>query len=168
MMLHEILQARPWLRARFLAKVDQSGECHTWTAALRGAGYGVFSLGGPDELEYAHRVAWALAHGRIPDGVCVCHACDNPACVRVSHLWLGTQGANMADKATKRRGRKPAPSPERLYLGVFQHNHVYHAQIIVDGQRRPLGRFKSAVAAARAYDAAARYIEGDSAVLNGV
>lgn len=76
--------------------------CWEWIGADDGHGYGVFRFGG--RATKAYRVAWELAHGReIPKGMVVCHACDNPGCVRPDHLFLGTHGDNVRDMAAKDR-----------------------------------------------------------------
>lgn len=90
---------------RFWEKVDPSGDCWVWTGRARNRGYGVVSVDGRGRL--AHRVAWELERGPIPEGLNVLHRCDNPPCVRPDHLFLGTQADNMADMTEKKRRRCP-------------------------------------------------------------
>lgn len=93
--------------ARFWAKVIKSDSgCWEWTGTRNENGYGLggmkFSGGGREAL--AHRTAWTLVHGPIPENSCVLHACDNPLCVNPSHLSLGSQRDNMLDMRAKGRG----------------------------------------------------------------
>lgn len=62
---------------------------------------------------YAHRYAWTLSNGPIPPKIEVCHHCDNPPCVKVSHLFLGTQRDNLRDMTQKGRGEVPDLKRER-------------------------------------------------------
>jgi len=117
--------ARPKLTTeeRFWSKVDRSAgpdACWPWTAFTYG-GYGRFDWG------TAHRAAWKLTVGPIPHGMCVCHHCDNPPCVNPSHLFLGTNRDNIADRDAKGRQAKGVRNgghlyPERLRRGETCYN----------------------------------------------
>lgn len=86
---------------RFWSYVEKSGECWTWTG-FRDRGYGFFHRKGIG-TRGAHRFAWIIANGEIPSGLCVMHKCDNPPCVRIDHLMLGTIQDNRRDCVEKRR-----------------------------------------------------------------
>ena len=109
---------------RFWSKVDRTGECWLWLAARGRTGYGRFRQ--PKGHEYAHRVAYRLTFGPIPEGMVVRHICDNPPCCNPEHLLLGTQSDNNKDSVARGRwgdrsipgnqhARKKEGEPKRPY-----------------------------------------------------
>lgn len=104
--------------ARFWPNVDKSGDCWLWTASVNLGGYGLFWNG--ERTVSAHRFAYELEHGPIPEGLDLLHTtCDNTRCVRASHMELGTQADNAADMVRKHRQgkyprRKLTPDDVRL------------------------------------------------------
>jgi hypothetical protein len=79
--------------ARFWSKVDRTGDCWKWTAGLTGSGYGRFRWDGGEVA--AHRFAYELLVGAIPDGLQIDHLCRNRACVNPAHMEPITQRENI-------------------------------------------------------------------------
>lgn len=93
---------RPTLAERFWAKVRRGHGCWLWQGScFEPSGYG--NLSHENRTLLAHRVAWVIENGPIPEGLWILHRCDNPPCVRPSHLYAGTPKDNAQDKV--RRGR---------------------------------------------------------------
>lgn len=88
---------------KFWAKTHQEPNgCWTWTGTRSPDGYGL--VRGPKRTQIrAHRFAYELTLGPIPDGLFVCHKCDNPPCCNPAHFFLGTHQENQADRIAKGR-----------------------------------------------------------------
>lgn len=109
---------------RFWAKVRrvEGDGCWLWTARLDQDGYGLWQPSQGRPAMRAHRVSFSLTFGDLPDGVLVCHDCDNPPCVRPGHLFPGTNVENVADRVAKGRSARGHRSgrytrPERTARG---------------------------------------------------
>ncbi len=88
----------------FWSKVDitdDHNDCWEWMGATNSHGYGNVRLN--KVYESAHRIAYQAAHGTIPDGMQVCHVCDNPPCCNPRHLMLGNAASNFCDMLIKGR-----------------------------------------------------------------
>lgn len=82
-------------------------ECiEWWGGKANSGGYGFLRVSG--QPRQAHRHVWEECFGPIPEGMYVCHHCDNPPCVNPEHLFLGTQSDNMRDREAKGRANRAA------------------------------------------------------------
>lgn len=94
----------PSFPQRFWAKINKTESCWLWTAGKASMRYGNIGARGHTMIR-AHIASWILHVGPVPEGMEVCHSCDNPLCVRPDHLWIGTHAQNMADCKAKGRAR---------------------------------------------------------------
>lgn len=126
----------PTDEARFWSKVQKLDPCWWWTDSLV-YGYGNFCVDG--DRTPAHRYAYELENGPIPDGLQIDHACHNPTCVRPSHLRLATMKQNAENRGGAQVNSKTGVRGVHIdartnkYIGIVTHF----------GKRHYLGKFDS-------------------------
>ena len=136
---------------RFWNKVNKEGQIHfilrtkcwIWTAHKYPKGYGQFGFNG--KVTAAHRVSWILHYGPIPEGLLVCHRCDNPSCVNPEHLFLGTAKDNAEDMGRKGRQVKKihrrrttnrrSLNPVRRIKGIMHHSVKLTAGMVLRARK---------------------------------
>jgi len=106
------LAKKPSLKERFEDKVlpEPNSGCWLWLGMVNNGGYGEIKCKGKEKAPQvrAHRVAWELYRGSVPEGLCVLHRCDTKLCVNPAHLFLGTHRDNNLDMRSKGRERPPS------------------------------------------------------------
>lgn len=113
---------------RFWSKTDRpsrAGSCWNWVGPINNRGYGRFNVGRRFS-EYAHRFAWRIANGSIPDGLQIDHLCRNRKCVNPAHLEVVTPRQNTL------RGTSPSAAHARQDRCI--HGHLF------DGSYRRRGK----------------------------
>jgi len=91
-----------------VVRIPESG-CWVWMGTTTVRGYG--QIESNKRKYYAHRASYEAFIGKIPEGMYVCHACDNVYCVNPNHLFLGTQKQNLEDMVKKGRSTRGEKNP---------------------------------------------------------
>lgn len=138
---YELAKDDPW---PFWDQVLIGDGCWEWQGTKGTFGYGVARAW--KRQTTAHRRAWELWHGSIPEGVHVLHRCDNPPCVRPDHLFLGTPADNVMDMIAKGRRGRPAP-PLKTHC---RHGHELAGANVVERRHTDGHVFRACRACARA------------------
>lgn len=132
-------------RTNFWNKVDKTDTCWAWTGSRYPAGYGKVGISGKTRL--AHRTAYEMEHGAIPEGMQVDHRCHNPSCVNPAHLRLVTQKQNNEN----RRGRQSNNTTGSHGAYYDKRRNHWYAVITHNSKQKRLGAFSTKAEAAEAH-----------------
>ena len=121
------------LSERFWQKVKASDGCWEWLGSKNPKGYGTIQRNGLG-TNVASRVSWELHFGDIPDGLFVCHHCDNPGCTNPEHLFLGTNKDNQQD--SKRKGRRSDQRGEKNGNSKLTYDQAKTIRHLYEAERR--------------------------------
>jgi len=113
-----ILEFTPKQLLGFWSRVNKNGRITThngdigccWDWVFQAKRYGSFYVNG--KMEQSNRVSWMIHFGEIPEGLDVCHKCDNGLCVNPDHIFLGTHTVNMRDMMKKERRKSSKGIPK--------------------------------------------------------
>lgn len=116
--------------------LNKENGCWEWTAMTGGTmGYGYMKIPNTRKQIAAHRLSYLIHYGELPEGKEICHSCDNPRCVKPSHLFPGTSQENHADmKAKNRHLNGEKNSVAKLTEDQVRHIHRLHEEGLSQGK----------------------------------
>jgi hypothetical protein len=147
----------------FWSKVDKTGDCWVWQGTKTTRGYGIKII--DHRSFYTHRLVWEVFNGRpIPEGMEICHRCDNPPCCNPEHLFVGTHNDNMQDAINKRRLNNSGENNGRHKLTLTQVKEIKECYIHTPRGGVSHGKKNSQASLANLYDVTRYAIR---AIVNG-
>lgn len=125
-------------------KKDEKTGCIEWQGNINNQGYGVLrSEENKRKMVSAHRFVWELFNGKIPDGMCICHKCDNRKCVNIEHLFLGTWYDNNHDRSIKgRSGKRKYTDDERKRYSIMNRGENNNYSKLTESQVLEIKKLK--------------------------